>query len=490
MLLLLLLLSAALTLGEAQPSIVCHVENGPSPELWWKHDFTPSDLFNISAEIVEMDGTCQLNITWILKADAGIFYLNATKICVTPGKPYCVRCRYTEKFQNLTRPDLQNWQFHYIGFPVEENKEYMISAYNLPPANLNEDHPNKIAYLHSPDCQNDILKHSISCIEKGSLWDPNITICYRESEVEVNFTTSPFCSEYRILLYESSIFNDPTVRNVFTSEGNDMRISQRISVNDQSSKIFIELIPYFPRCGGDCRRYSNYQEQCTNYQEQEPEIALAGNYVYITVALLLIICTFTAVLYFKRRHGVANNRVFFYRKVKPIPIRILIIYSPDACFQHIVLVFAEFLRERCRSDVAIDVWQRRKIAETGPVQWLASQKETADKIIFLSQSHMSTVCDSVCEKSIENNKNSESMFTLALNLFCSDLKNQSSLHKYMVVSFSETQQAKSIPSLLNSCPKYFLMKDMDSFCRDLSVSLHEGTKTKCSWRSKMKFMSL
>ncbi|XP_008103452.1 interleukin-17 receptor B [Anolis carolinensis] len=488
MLWLLLFLSAAPTLGGAQPFIVCHVENGPSPELWRKHNFTPSDLSNISAEIVEMDGICQLNITWILKADASILYLNATKICVTPGRPYCVRCHYIGKFQNQTRPDLQNWQFHYVGFPVEENKQYIISAYNLPPANLNEDHPTKKAYLRSPDCQNDILKHCNSCIEKGSLWDPNITICYRESEVEVNFTASRFCPEYKILLYESDIFSDPTVLDVFTSKGNDTRISKRMPVNDQRSKIFIDLIPFFPRCRGNCRRHSEYQEQCT--RSDEPEIALPGKYVCISVALLLIICTFAAVLYFKRKHGTAKNWIFFYHKVKPIPIRILIVYSLDACFQHIVLVFAEFLHERCRSDVVIDVWQRRKIAETGPVQWLASQKEMADKIIFLSQSHMSTVCDSVCEKTIENNKNSECMFTLALNLFCSDLKNQSSLHKYMVVSFNETHQAKCIPSLLNSCPKYFLMKDIDSFCRDLSLSQHEGTKTKCSWRSKMKFSSL
>ncbi|KAH0630120.1 hypothetical protein JD844_012768, partial [Phrynosoma platyrhinos] len=137
---------------------------GPSPELMMKHRFTPSDLSNLSAKIVETNGTCQFNITWILKAD---------------GRSH------------------------------------------------------------------------------GSLWDPNITVCYTESEVEVDFTPSPFCPEYKIRFCESDECDDPTDPtdySVLTSQGNDTRISKRIPVNGQRRKIFRELIPYFPKCRNDCRR--------------------------------------------------------------------------------------------------------------------------------------------------------------------------------------------------------------------------------------------
>ncbi|XP_042303401.1 interleukin-17 receptor B [Sceloporus undulatus] len=490
LLLFLLWLSGAQGEASSWPFVVCHAENGPSPELMMKHRFTPSDLSNLSAKIVETNGTCQFNITWILKADASIKYLNATKICVSSGKPSCIRCDYTEKFQSQTRSDHQKWQFHFVGFPVEENKEYMIEVFNLPPANILEDHPETTLYLSSPGCRDDIFKYCNLCIEKGSLWDPNITVCYTESEVEVDFTPSPFCPEYKIHLCESDECDDPadpTDYSVFTSEGNNTRISKRIPVNGQRRKIFRELIPYFPKCRNDCRRYSDYQELCTEVPGKGKSAGdLTGIHFCIIAALFLIVCTLAAIFYFKRRHGTAYNWALFYPMVKQTPVTVLVVYSQDACFQHKVLVFAEFLRECCHCDVIIDVWQKRKIAETGPVQWLAAQKEIADKIIFLSSSHTSMDCDSVCQRTIECNKNSECMFTLALNLFCSDLKNQSSFLKYMVVSFNETYPAKSISNLLNSCPKYFLMKDMDSFCRDLYLSPSERIKTKCCWRFKDK----
>ncbi|EMP27891.1 Interleukin-17 receptor B [Chelonia mydas] len=183
--------------------------------------------------------------------------------------------------------------------------------------------------------------------------------------------------------------------------------------------------------------------------------------------------------------------MFFHHAELQQPVKVLVIYPKEVCFQHTVLAFAEFLHKHCQSDVIIDMWQRRRIAEQGPVQWLAVQKETADKIIFLSSSYIITECDTVCYKSIDSHKdNSDCMFTLAFNLFCSDMKNMSSLHKYMVVSFNEINSEDTLPSALNTCPKYCLMKDIDIFRRDLSSSHRQahGTNTKlvCGWRPSTK----
>ncbi|XP_062977679.1 interleukin-17 receptor B [Elgaria multicarinata webbii] len=485
------LLGAALsdwsTAGEAQPSITCHEENGPSPQLMMHHKHTPSDLSSISVEIVEIQGNCQLNITWIINADASIKHLSATKICMTLAHQECIRCDYTEEFPGQIRHDGQKWQFQYIGFSVEENKDYRINAFNLPPANINEDHPRKYIMKTSPDCQDNVLKYCNTCIEKGSLWDPNITVCYMESEVEVNFTTSRFCPTYRILICDPDPDSDDcSDHTVNTDKRNDTRISERIQMTGQKNKIFQELIPHFPKCGNDCRRYFTHQILCS----EEPTNASILRYICILAASFLIVCIVAAVVYSKRRHGAVNNWAVFHPTVQKIPATILVVYSQEVCFQHIVLVFAEFLHECCQSNVVIDVWQKRRIAEIGPVQWLTTQKEIADKVIFLSPCHTSPTCDSACKTTIESHKNSECMFTLAFNLFCSDLKNQFSLHKYMVVSFNETNPAKSIPSPLNICPRYFLMKDIDSFCRDLCLSQSprcDGeTKSKCSWRFKMK----
>uniref|UniRef100_A0A8C0H1H1 Uncharacterized protein n=1 Tax=Chelonoidis abingdonii TaxID=106734 RepID=A0A8C0H1H1_CHEAB len=47
-----------------------------------------------------------------------------------------------------------------------------------------------------------ILSFLHSLQPTGSLWNPNITACKIEAEVEVNFTTSSLGTKYTILLYE------------------------------------------------------------------------------------------------------------------------------------------------------------------------------------------------------------------------------------------------------------------------------------------------
>ncbi|KAJ7316848.1 hypothetical protein JRQ81_003010 [Phrynocephalus forsythii] len=489
-------LAACVSVGEAQPFITCHVENGPSPELTMHHQFTPHDLLSLSVKIVETHGMCRFNITWILNADASIRYLNATKICVSPASASraCVRCDYSEEFESQTRPDGQNWQFYYVGFSVQEITKYFIEASNIPPANILEDMPKKEIILTSPGCQDSMLKHCNTCIEMGSLWDPEISACYTESEVEVNFTASGFSPNYFIFLCESDDCIDHTVSN---KKKNDTRVSVRIPLNDKSRKTLIELIPYFPKCRNDCVRYSDYMEMCPEESVSDPDVTnLLGTYLYALAALLLVVCVLAAILYLKRRHDTAKSQGFLYPAMKQIPTTtVLIVYSPEVCFQHTVLGFADFLHERCHSEVIIDAWQKRRIVEIGPVQWFATQREIAEKIIFLTPGPRSAACDAACERTIESHKkDSECMFTLAFNLFCSDLKNQSSPHKYMVVSFNETNLAEQLPSPLNSCPKYFLMKDIGSFCRDLCFSRNlgsgEGRKSKCSGRFKINLKPL
>ncbi|KAF6099514.1 interleukin 17 receptor B [Phyllostomus discolor] len=113
--LLVLLSLVALSWGAVfpEPAIQCGSENGPSPEWMVNHTLTPGDLRDLRVESVKTsvateDYSILMNISWILRADASIRLLKATKICVT-GKNNlqsysCVRCNYTEAFQTQTRP--------------------------------------------------------------------------------------------------------------------------------------------------------------------------------------------------------------------------------------------------------------------------------------------------------------------------------------------------------------------------------------------------
>uniref|UniRef100_A0A8D0LCU0 Interleukin 17 receptor B n=1 Tax=Sphenodon punctatus TaxID=8508 RepID=A0A8D0LCU0_SPHPU len=497
-----LLFSLALTCGcsragtLADPSVTCGFEPGPALEWRKWHNSTPADLNNLSAEFFETRvGTqfksYQINISWSINADASIRELTATKICIqsegTSRHWTCIRCNYTEKFQSQTTLSGQRWQFHYAGLPVEPSTHYFISAHNLPPANLNEDSPSKSFKLTSPDCEDNVMKYSKSCIAEGSLWNPSITVCKTESEVEVNFTTSILGKRYTVLLYECEACRAPIVDKIITTKINDTRISVRLQANNQSNNIVVKIIPYFPKCGNDCPRHMGILTTCI--QKHSKEITIidsVGRYVFFTLlALFLTACLIAMAVYFMRNHDAVRKQTLFHPAELQSPLKVLVIYQKDMVFHHTVLAFAEFLREQCRSDVIIDMWQKRKIAEVGPVQWLATQKEVADKVIFLNWSHSSTECDVSCNKTKGSSKdNSECMFTLAFNLFCCDLKNQSSLHKYMVVSFNELNTTGSLPGALNTCPKYCLMKDIDSFCRDLSLSQSQANKssTKLTYR--------
>lgn len=146
-------------------------------------------------------------------------------------------------------------------------------------------------------------------------------------------------------------------------------------------------------------------------------------------------------------------------------IKVLVVYPSEICFHHTVCYFTEFLQNRCRSEVILEKWQKKKIAEMGPVQWLTTQKQAADKVIFLL-SNDSTTCDGNCDKEGGPCENSQDLFHLAFNLFCSDLRSQAHLHKYVVVYFREGDITDSYRAL-SVCPTYRLTKDATGFCAEL-----------------------
>ncbi|XP_032505973.1 interleukin-17 receptor B-like [Phocoena sinus] len=118
-----------------------------------------------------------------------------------------------------------------------------------------------------------------------------------------------------------------------------------------------------------------------------------------------------------------------------------------------------------RSEVILEKWQKKKIAETGPVQWLTTQKKATDKVIFLL-SNDNTMCDGTCGKRGGSPcENSQDLFPITFNLFCSDLRSQTHLHKYVVVYFRE--DTKDNDTGLSVCPTYRLMKDATAFCTEL-----------------------
>ncbi|ELV10362.1 Interleukin-17 receptor B [Tupaia chinensis] len=413
-----------------EPTVQCEPEPGPSPEWFVKHNLTPGDLRDLQVKLVKTsfggeDYSIVMNVSWILRADASICSLKATKICVTGKSNFhsysCVRCDYTEAFRSQTRPSGGKWAFFYAGFPVELNTHYFIGAHNIPNANMNEDGPSMSVNFTSP----------------GSLWDPNITACKKnEEEVEVSFTPHSPGKRYMVLILQDTIIGDTMLE---LQQDTLTRTSTVISVTGESEGAVVQLTPYFPTCGNDCIRRRG----------------------------AVLLCPPTTA---HPAPGSKRIKKASFPSPTLLPsIRVLVVYPPEVCFLHTICPFTEFLQNHCRSEVILEKWQRKKIADMGPVQWLTAQKQAADRVIFLLSNEASAVCEGPCGKSEGSpGENSQDLFPLAFNLFCSDLRSQAQLHKYMVVYFREADPQDD-HSALSVCPQYRLMEDATAFCKGLHV---------------------
>ncbi|XP_019579821.2 interleukin-17 receptor B isoform X3 [Rhinolophus sinicus] len=459
-----------------EPTIRCGSEMGPSPEWTVRHTLTPGDLRDLRvvpviSSVAMEENSILMNISWVLRADASIRLLTATKICVTGKSNFqsysCVRCNYTEAFQTQTRPSGGKWTFSYIGFPVELNTVYFIGAHNIPNANMNDDSPSMSVNFTSPGCLDHVMKYKKKCIEAGSLWDPNITACKKDEKiVEVNFTTSPLGNRYMAFIQSNIVIGMSHV----SEQNQGTRTSVLVPVTGESEGAVVQLTPYFHTCGNDCIRRKGIVVLCPQTGAPFPldhnRSVLSGWIPLLLPALLVATCVLAIGICLKRRHEKMKKTSFPSAMLLP-PIKILVVYPSEICFHHTVCYFTEFLQNHCRSEVILDKWQKKKIAEMGPVQWLTTQKKAADKVIFLLSNEVNATCDGTCGKSEGSpRENSQDLFPLAFNLYCSDLRSQTHLHKYMVVYFREAD-TKDDYSALHVCPMYHLMKDAATFCTEL-----------------------
>ncbi|XP_051834926.1 interleukin-17 receptor B isoform X2 [Antechinus flavipes] len=448
---------------------------GPSREWLVRNKLTPGGLRTLRVDSVASPKTnpdaVLLNISWVLKQDGSIQMLKATKICVHGKGQFlthsCVRCNYTEVFQSQTSPDGGRWEFHYLGFPIKPETAYFISANNIPPANMNEDTATISVNYTSPDCLDPVMKYTKKCQDYGSLWRPNITACQKEKSVEVNFSTSSLGHHYEVLIISHNILD--ILGNSDILELNQSRATVTIPVTAEEGKgALVQIIPYFSTCNNDCIRRRGTIFSClesvtlVGLKKSQPWKRL----LYLLLpALSVALWALAAGLYLLWRHGKAQKAPPHVPPLLP-PIRVLLVYHPQACFRHTVCAFAQYLQGHCRSDVILDQWQKGRVAEMGLVLWLTAQKKEADRVVFLFSSP-AEACDGSCDPSAGGHRESaQDLFALAFNLFCSDLKSRASLAKYLVVSLGKAVLSEDLGAL-GVCPRYQLMKEAGPFCRDL-----------------------
>ncbi|XP_038578909.1 uncharacterized protein LOC119905705 isoform X2 [Micropterus salmoides] len=164
-----------------------------------------------------------------------------------------------------------------------------------------------------------------------------------------------------------------------------------------------------------------------------------------------------------------------------VPVPVLIVYpAENSAFQQAVAALAEFLQWHGGCKVAVDMWQQGKIAELGPMRWLAEQVKAADRVLIVCTQHSSQPSHSPPnhispEPSIP--AAARDLYPLILNMVASHAKSASSLAKFWVVQLDKQQDKRdcNLAHELRACKTFCLMKDFNKLCRRLHTQ-KQGNK--------------
>ncbi|XP_068996893.1 interleukin-17 receptor B [Embiotoca jacksoni] len=187
----------------------------------------------------------------------------------------------------------------------------------------------------------------------------------------------------------------------------------------------------------------------------------------------LMILTSFYLIYKRCRSNVATAPGFKSGPGSPmVPVSVLVVYpAENSAFQQAIVALAEFLQWHGGCSVAIDMWQQEKIAELGPMCWLAEQAKAADRVLIVCPSvqwpshHPSS--QSLLEPSIP--AAAHDLYPLILNMVASHAKVASELAKFWVVQLGEQQQKRpcTLAPELRACKTFCLMKDLNKVCKSL-----------------------
>ncbi|XP_075996194.1 uncharacterized protein il17rb [Genypterus blacodes] len=206
---------------------------------------------------------------------------------------------------------------------------------------------------------------------------------------------------------------------------------------------------------------------------------LAGLIILTALFLTYRIRGWNFVLYSGTKHLPASPRV---------PVSVLLVYpAEDAAFQKAVLALAEFLQYHGDCKVAVDMWQQGKIAELGPIRWLAEQSKAAERVIIVCpQPHRSL--PKHADSGVAVSAAAHDLYPLMLNTVASHARCSSDLAKFWVVQLGKRQDRTALAAELRTCKSFCLMRDLDKLCRRLHAERKGEKKTaRLMWRPEASY---
>ncbi|XP_051282796.1 uncharacterized protein LOC127378154 isoform X2 [Dicentrarchus labrax] len=201
--------------------------------------------------------------------------------------------------------------------------------------------------------------------------------------------------------------------------------------------------------------------------------------VFGVLAVLMILVHTCYIIYKNCGAKFATSLGFKMLPTSPVvPVPVLVVYpAENLAFQRAVVALAEFLQWQGDCSVAIDMWQQGKIAELGPMRWLAEQAKAADRVLIVCPQPSSQPSDYPPNHILPDPSipaAAHDLFPLILNMVASHAKSAHDLAKFWVVQLGGKceKRPSNLALELRACKTFCLMKDLNRLYR----SLHQDNK--------------
>lgn len=420
-------------------AVTCRLsENSIPSELYEIHKWNPSPVHQLTAHLNESHNS--VIIRWAISIDSSIQNLTGTWITI-PWLDKSYRCEYEPPFTSeLTKPsDIQQLWFSFTVSNVCPLLEYDIDAYNLPTP---------------PTGTGDIYTKQANTAKLE--WNALISAVYNGKKVVVLFNVSSVADKYIITLEEDTqTLSTTEERRECKSEACKVELDY---TGPCEENLLIIITAHFKHCEGES---SPSVESTVDCKISDGSVLLIGVGCVLTLIFILLCCCIICQL---QRCVLMSKR--------SVSVRVLLLYpAVDAMFQRSVMLLAELLQSYGGVCVFVDVWDSRSVAEQGPLRWINTHTELADRVLIVSppaRNHDDLKPDVVSDMTdLSVSASASNLFTLALNLVSSAANDPQGRDKFWVINLG--QEEKSVQPELRGLRVFNLPRDQEKLHQQLTA---------------------
>ncbi|XP_022526528.2 interleukin-17 receptor B [Astyanax mexicanus] len=493
----LLLLSLILHQTSAHNIVAtCAKTNDLMPkESWIEVQSNPSPLHDLDLQLIGQSrplDPLSLKINWSINIDGSIHSITGTWIEVsirshTSSSTVKYRCDYQPAFTsnqcNYTGLEELRFSFTSTDVHIEPEGVYKAVVNNLPAGPSNTQSKSK--EVAAPGCENKQMSTHSICSEEKPL---KIIAVHKGDEIEVTFESQAGSLEYEILLIREDEKLNHTIEK---TSGKIRTIIKKFPYPGPCENLTVLIKPHLKKCGRVCsweeRDVKCYEKpELPPIEDENPFALICTGCAVALILMLICLCALFGLRKLLSKRGL--NPVF------TGPVRVLMVYpAVDSVFQHAVMTLADFLQSHKDLNVVIDMWQRGSLAEQGPLRWLHSQADQADKVLIILQSPQHQQIHTSIHIHTDHQKphmvpgmpdytvpaSAQELYFLALNLVASSAHEPKHHHKFWVVHMNQGGERCTVPVQLRGCKTLRLPRDLNTLHQKLSS--RQGQKCR-SWR--------